>query len=102
MAYADRKQCISLVARLHRAGYVHNSLYTRNILMQPGPLTRPPSLRSIDTPSFRLIDLGRAERYDGYRCRKTAARVDEEEINQQWQRNMANELREAKELFTEV
>jgi hypothetical protein len=56
----------------------------------------------MDTPSFRLIDFGRAERYDSYQSRKVDAGVDEEEVIKQWQRNMCNELRVAKELFTEV
>lgn len=30
-------------------------------MVQPGPLTHPPSLRSDKTPSFRIIDFGRAE-----------------------------------------
>ena len=70
--------------------------------MQPGPLTRPPWLRSMNSPSFRLVDFGRTERYDGYQRRKVDAGVGEEEINQQWQRNMCNELRVAKELLRPV
>lgn len=45
--------------RLHHADFVQNSLYTRNILRQPGPLTVRPSERSLKTPSFRIIDFGR-------------------------------------------
>jgi hypothetical protein len=70
--------------------------------MQPGPLTRPPSLRSMDSPSFRLIDFGRSERADGYRSRKSALGMNEEEIDKQWQRNMRNELLVAKELLVAV
>ena len=40
------------------------SFYVRNIMIQPGPLTLPPERRSIDSPSFRLIDFGRAERLE--------------------------------------
>lgn len=47
---------------LHNADIIQKSPYARNILVQPGPLTRPPMQRSIHTPSFRLIDFGRAER----------------------------------------
>lgn len=31
------------------------------MLVQPGPLTVAPELRSMDTPSYRLIDFGRGE-----------------------------------------
>ncbi|EMD36867.1 hypothetical protein CERSUDRAFT_35514, partial [Gelatoporia subvermispora B] len=60
----DRSECYSLVLRLHRAGFIQNSFYTRNILMQRGPLTVPPSERSHRTPSFRIIDFGRGDIYD--------------------------------------
>ena len=40
---------------------MQNSFFARNILIQPGPLTVSPSLRSISTPSFRVVDYGRAE-----------------------------------------
>jgi hypothetical protein len=46
---------------MHAQGFVHWSTYARNIVMQPGPLTRHPSLRSLMTPSFRLIDFGRTK-----------------------------------------
>ncbi len=35
-------------------------------MIQPGPLTRPPNERSLVTPSFRIIDFGRSERYETY------------------------------------
>ncbi|KAG7442756.1 uncharacterized protein BT62DRAFT_1010089 [Guyanagaster necrorhizus] len=57
----ERSECFSLVLRLHHAGFVQNSLYPRNILRQPGPLTVRPSERSLKTPSFRIIDFGRGE-----------------------------------------
>lgn len=102
IACVDRKECSSLVARFHRAGYVHNSLFTRNIVMQPGPLTQPPWLRTMNSASFRLIDFGRTERYENYRLRKVHAGIDEGEVDKQWHRNMSNELRVAKELFKAV
>jgi len=46
---------------LHHAGFIQGSVYPRNILIQPGPLTLPPSKRSLASPSFRIIDFGRAE-----------------------------------------
>ncbi|KAF8882974.1 hypothetical protein BD779DRAFT_1787696 [Infundibulicybe gibba] len=57
----DRSACYSMLLRLHQADIAHNSFYIRNVLVQPGPLTLPPSLRSTDTPSFRLIDFGRSD-----------------------------------------
>ncbi|KAI0080013.1 hypothetical protein K474DRAFT_1769692 [Panus rudis PR-1116 ss-1] len=56
-----RAECYSFIIRMHALDYQHNSFYLRNILIQPGPLTRAPSLRSWSTPSFRLIDFGRTE-----------------------------------------
>ncbi|KAI0079856.1 hypothetical protein K474DRAFT_1616965 [Panus rudis PR-1116 ss-1] len=57
----ERSEIYSFLIRLHVEDYLHNSFYLRNILMQPGPLTRQPSHRSLSTPSFRLIDFGRTE-----------------------------------------
>ncbi len=34
----DRRECWSLLERLHLGGYEHNSVYERNILMQSGPV----------------------------------------------------------------
>jgi hypothetical protein len=42
------------------------SFYTRNVLRQPGPLHVPPEKRSDDTPSFRIIDFGRARFQDNW------------------------------------
>jgi len=44
---------------LHRAHFVQGSFYQRNVLVQPGPLRLPPAERSLDDPSFRIIDFGR-------------------------------------------
>ncbi|OCH85291.1 hypothetical protein OBBRIDRAFT_763141 [Obba rivulosa] len=60
----ERSECYSLLCRLHNANFIQNSFYTRNILVQPGPLTRPPAERSRRTPSFRIIDFGRGEFQD--------------------------------------
>ncbi|TCD61130.1 hypothetical protein EIP91_008995 [Steccherinum ochraceum] len=56
---SQRLQCYALLIRLHMAQYLHGSFYVRNIVVQPGPLTQPPIMRSMDTPSFRVIDFGR-------------------------------------------
>ncbi|KAL4254728.1 hypothetical protein AB1N83_012849 [Pleurotus pulmonarius] len=58
---AEKEEVISLYARLHNAGFLQGSAYRRNMLVQPGPLTVAPELRSMDTPSYRLIDFGRGE-----------------------------------------
>jgi len=49
-----------MVIRLHDAGFIQRSIAPRNFLIQPGPLHFPPEKRSYETPSFRLIDFGRA------------------------------------------
>ena len=36
-------------------------MYVRNMLVQPGPLSRPREERTMDEPSFRIIDFGRVE-----------------------------------------
>ncbi|KAH9931571.1 uncharacterized protein B0H18DRAFT_952725 [Fomitopsis serialis] len=56
----DRSECYSLVVRLQLAEFLQGSMYVRNILWQPGPLWKPPQERSRKTPSFRIIDFGRA------------------------------------------
>ncbi|KAF9785305.1 hypothetical protein BJ322DRAFT_989382, partial [Thelephora terrestris] len=55
----QRTECHSLFLRFHSQGYLHQSTYIRNVVIQPGPLTRHPQERSMSTPSFRLIDFGR-------------------------------------------
>lgn len=79
VAYAHtwcfRDEVYSLFLHLHNADFVHNSPFVRNILVQPGPLTRPPSQRSIKTPSFRLIDFGRVERLEDFRV-KASSKVE--------------------------
>ena len=56
-----RTQLNAMFLHLHNAGFLQGSIYPRNILMQSGPLTVPPSKRSLGPPSFRIIDFGRAE-----------------------------------------
>jgi hypothetical protein len=56
-----RTQLHAMFVNLHKAGFLQGSVYPRNILVQPGPLTLPPSERSLESPSFRIIDFGRAE-----------------------------------------
>ncbi len=54
-----RPRCLELFKRLHAAGFTQGSVFSRNILVEPGPLSAPPEERSADTPSFRIIDFGR-------------------------------------------
>ncbi|KAI0634603.1 hypothetical protein C8Q77DRAFT_1157398 [Trametes polyzona] len=54
-----REGCYRLFERLHAEGFVQNSPYERNILVQPGPLSAPREKRSLRAPSFRIIDFGR-------------------------------------------
>lgn len=59
---------LSLVQRLHLARFSQQSMSVRNMTVQPGPLSVPPSKRSKKTPSFRIIDFGRGKNYnDGAR-----------------------------------
>jgi len=54
-----RRKCWCILQRLHLAGFAQGSFYERNILVQPGPLSLPPSQRSGNSPSYRIIDFGR-------------------------------------------
>ncbi|KAI1796587.1 hypothetical protein LXA43DRAFT_986205 [Ganoderma leucocontextum] len=58
---SSRQQCFALFERLHKAGFSQGSPLERNILVQPGPLSEPRERRSLERPSFRLIDFGRGE-----------------------------------------
>ncbi|KAH9903249.1 hypothetical protein C8Q73DRAFT_635066 [Cubamyces lactineus] len=61
MQKAERQQCWNLVDSLHASGVAHGSPHSRNILVQPGPLSMPREQRTLGTPSFRIASLGRAE-----------------------------------------
>ncbi|KAI0090885.1 hypothetical protein BDY19DRAFT_743469 [Irpex rosettiformis] len=84
----QRTECISLLLRLHLENFFHGSFWVRNILRQPGPLYRPPEERSDDTPSFRLIDLGRASHIRPVR--------DGKQLPSEVMVDIYNELEEAK------
>lgn len=75
-----REEVFSLFLHLHNSDVIHKSPYARNILIQPGPLTRPPIQRSINTPSFRLIDFGRTERLENYTAKAHSVRKGEFEF----------------------
>ena len=65
---------------LHKENIVQGSPAPRNIVMQPGPLTLPPAQRSLETPSFRIIDFGRAKQLKSKASDRSVARTcwDEE------------------------
>ncbi|KAI0329811.1 hypothetical protein GY45DRAFT_841765 [Cubamyces sp. BRFM 1775] len=63
----QRTECFSLILRLHYMELIQGSFYVRNIMIQPGPLTAPPEKRTLDTPSFRIIDFGRGASWDTWR-----------------------------------
>ncbi|CAK5276273.1 unnamed protein product [Mycena citricolor] len=60
LSHDEKAECFSLFLRLHMSGILQRSPFRKNILVQPGPLTLPPAERSLTTPSFRVIDFGRA------------------------------------------
>lgn len=59
-----REEVLSKYLHLQNAEFQHCSCYPRNVLVQPGPLSVHPRERSLKTPSYRLVDLGRFERPD--------------------------------------
>ncbi|KAJ6484374.1 hypothetical protein C8R47DRAFT_980917 [Mycena vitilis] len=67
----DRNICFTFLHSLYRAGFIQNSFYERNIVVQPGPLTHPPYKRSYATRSFRLLDFGRAQQWDNFLSKAT-------------------------------
>ncbi|KAF2489571.1 hypothetical protein BU16DRAFT_566684 [Lophium mytilinum] len=69
-----------LYDRLHTLGFAHNSSYPRNIVVQPGPLSQPLCHRSMEHPSFRIIDLGRVGHW------KDGVGADPEEWVDAWER----------------
>ncbi|KAK0444001.1 uncharacterized protein EV420DRAFT_1649106 [Desarmillaria tabescens] len=57
----DRHECASLLFRMHCEGWLHNSFFPRNILMQHGDMTDWPIFRKKEDRRFRLIDFGRSQ-----------------------------------------
>ncbi|KAK0491682.1 hypothetical protein IW261DRAFT_1389570 [Armillaria novae-zelandiae] len=57
----DRHECASLLFRMHCEGWLHNSLYPRNILVQHGDMGDWPICRKQANRRFRLIDFGRSQ-----------------------------------------
>jgi len=61
LGHTNLRKIGALLDRLHKANFIQGSFYERNILVQPGPLTLPRAERSLDEPSFRIIDFDRGE-----------------------------------------
>ncbi|KAK0230088.1 hypothetical protein IW262DRAFT_1262956 [Armillaria fumosa] len=57
----DRHECASLLFRMHCEGWLHNSVYPRNILVQHGDMSDWPICRRQADRRFRLIDFGRSQ-----------------------------------------
>ncbi|KAL4253255.1 hypothetical protein ABKN59_004756 [Abortiporus biennis] len=94
----DRSECYSLMCRLHYSMFVQNSFFIRNIVVQPGPLTVPPEERSSKTPSFRIIDFGRAVRFRnliGPDPKKDSSRFQRKQ--EEWNRMLSDEKKKALE-----
>ncbi|PPQ68570.1 hypothetical protein CVT24_005582 [Panaeolus cyanescens] len=69
----DREEAISLFNRFHCAGWTHQSLYQRNIVRKPGPISAHPDERLLNSQSnkgmgenwtFRMIDYGRSRNFE--------------------------------------
>ena len=77
-----RHECAGLFYKLHHSGYLHESVYPRNILFQNGPIDRPIYQRGTGQFTedgrkymFRLIDFGRSRKYDSPNERSVAESV---------------------------
>ncbi|VDC02513.1 unnamed protein product [Peniophora sp. CBMAI 1063] len=62
----DRNAAAALCQTFHFGGWAQNSMYERNVVVQPGPITEWPAFRGLNErwKSFRLIDFGRATPLD--------------------------------------
>ncbi|KAH8824442.1 hypothetical protein DL96DRAFT_1531665 [Flagelloscypha sp. PMI_526] len=63
LAVSDRQECFSLIRRFHIEGWMHNSPYPRNFLVQDGPIgatLEERKVKGVERKVFRLIDFGRS------------------------------------------
>ncbi|KAG7442274.1 uncharacterized protein BT62DRAFT_1079395 [Guyanagaster necrorhizus] len=60
----DRQECASLLFRFHHEGWLHGSVFPRNIVVQHGDVEDWPECRRHSDRRFRLIDFGRSEKGD--------------------------------------
>jgi len=64
MSTEDQEECISMLLRFQHAGWLHESVFPRNFLVQRGkPTEFPPQRQARPEPSFRLIDFGRSKKW---------------------------------------
>ncbi|KAH9476108.1 hypothetical protein JR316_0011679 [Psilocybe cubensis] len=93
MTVDDRNECASLFIRMHAVGWIHNSIFKRNIVRQPGPLSEHPVIRRSQSErqghgahelrsSFRLIDFGRS--FPNARKRSFSDYMSEERKMTKW------------------
>ncbi|KAJ7243195.1 hypothetical protein B0H12DRAFT_1188760 [Mycena haematopus] len=92
MSTEERMICFAFPHSLYNLGFIQNSFYARNILVQPGPLTHPPDQRSSKTPSFRVIDFGRSKYWDEF-----SDQVGATDIQDKWETLFSSEREMAKE-----
>lgn len=61
---------------------MQGSAYVRNFLVQPGPLTVSRAQRTMEKPSFRIIDFGRGEAAQGspWSCYRIFERFHEADL----------------------
>ncbi|KII95555.1 hypothetical protein PLICRDRAFT_170195 [Plicaturopsis crispa FD-325 SS-3] len=101
MTLDQKTECYSLFARLHYENISQQSVFTRNIVVQPGPLTRPPHERTMKHPSYRIIDFGRAidfgPKFDQLEKKGPAKDHETEwkELNRSWADKRRPELTQA-------
>ncbi|KJA16343.1 hypothetical protein HYPSUDRAFT_58280 [Hypholoma sublateritium FD-334 SS-4] len=56
----DKYECASLLFRMHAEGWLHESVFPRNVLIQRGDIGDFPVARKEEDRRFRLIDFGRS------------------------------------------
>ncbi|PBK62155.1 hypothetical protein ARMSODRAFT_838638, partial [Armillaria solidipes] len=56
----DRQECASMLFRFHNEGWLHGSVFPRNIVMQHGDIQDWPAYKRHSDRRFRLIDFGRS------------------------------------------
>lgn len=63
----SRQECFSLFLRFHAAGWLHQSVFARNVLVQRGSLFDFPTFKKPEERRFRLIDFGRSKEMESAR-----------------------------------
>ncbi len=84
----NRTECAALLFRMHTEGWLHNSFFPRNVLMQCGDISQWPAFRRVEDRRFRIIDFGRSAQYP-----------KEVRETQEYQIAVCHEQRECKKTF---